>query len=122
LPTALIDELLKVLLVGSRYPSHSGRRSPALSEHQAVEILAGPQPLLRTVEQIAYTLPCDEAIAKLSGLAKELEVLPPGAAASLRVGLEESLTVNRWSLSKGLTSSLPARTLSKLPSAEPDPN
>jgi len=55
---------------------------------------------------LAYTLPYEEATAKLSELAKELEVLHPGAAASLREGLEESLTVSRWNLSKGLTSSL----------------
>jgi putative transposase len=61
---------------------------------------------LKAKMNLAYTLPCDEAIARLSELAKELEVLHPGAAASLREGLEESLTVNRWSISKGLTSSL----------------
>ena len=45
-------------------------------------------------------------MSKLSVLAKELEVLHPGAAASVREGLEESLTVSHWNLSKGLTSSL----------------
>jgi transposase-like protein len=55
---------------------------------------------------LAYTLPYEEALAKLSELAKELEVLHPGAAASLREGLDETLTVGRWNLSKSLTSSI----------------
>jgi transposase-like protein len=61
--------------------------------------------------QLAYTLPFEEATAKLEGIAKELEILHPGAAASLREGFEESLTVTRWNLAKGLTSSLSSTNL-----------
>lgn len=60
---------------------------------------------------LAYRLPYDEALAKLEEIAKELEVLHPGAASSLREGLIETLTVSRLNLSPLLASSLGSTNL-----------
>lgn len=54
----------------------------------------------------AYKLPADEGVRRLLELAKELDVTHPGAAASLREGLEETFTVNRLGLSPLLAKSL----------------
>ena len=48
----------------------------------------------------------DEAQRRLLALAKELETEYPGAAASLREGLEDTLTVNRLGLSGALLRTL----------------
>lgn len=55
---------------------------------------------------LAYRLPYKEALDKLNELAKELEVLHPGAAASMREGLNETLTVSRLTASELMTQSL----------------
>lgn len=54
----------------------------------------------------AYKLPHEEGIRRMKELAKEIEVTHPGAAASLREGLEETFTVNRIGLPPLLRSSL----------------
>ena len=54
----------------------------------------------------AYKLPYKEGIQRMLELAKELDVTHPGAAASLREGLEETFTVNRLGLPPLLVSSL----------------
>ena len=55
---------------------------------------------------LAWKLPYEQAIAKLEEIAKELEVLHPGAAASLREGMAETLTVTRLGLPESLCRSL----------------
>ena len=55
---------------------------------------------------LAYRLPYEEALEKLGELAKELEVLHPGAAGSLREGLHETLTLSRLAVSPLLVESL----------------
>jgi putative transposase len=55
---------------------------------------------------LAFRLPYAEALARLEQIAKELELLHPGAAASLREGLHETLTVSRLNLPPLLVSSL----------------
>jgi len=54
----------------------------------------------------AYKLPAKEGIQRLQELASELEITHPGAAVSLREGLEETFTVSRIGLSPLLISSL----------------
>lgn len=54
----------------------------------------------------AYKLPEKEGMQRMLNLAKELELTHPGAAASLREGLEETFTVNRLGLPPLLRSSL----------------
>lgn len=54
----------------------------------------------------AYKLPPKEGMQRMLELAKELDVSHPGAAASLREGLEESFTVGRLGLPPLLVSSL----------------
>lgn len=54
----------------------------------------------------AYKLSYAEALERLQELAKELDVLHPGAAASLREGLFETLTVSRLNLPEVLKRSL----------------
>jgi transposase-like protein len=56
--------------------------------------------------ELAWKLPYEQAIAKLEEIAKELEVLHPGAAASLREGMAETLTVTRLGLPESLCRSL----------------
>lgn len=60
---------------------------------------------------LAFRLPYDEALDKLEDIARELEALHPGAAASLREGLEETLTVSRLGLSALLATSLSSTNL-----------
>lgn len=55
---------------------------------------------------LAYRLPYEQALDKLQELAKELEVLHPGAAGSLREGLHETLTLSRLAVSPLLVQSL----------------
>jgi putative transposase len=61
---------------------------------------------LKAKLSLAYRLPYAEALPRLEQIAKELESLHPGAAASLREGLEETLTVSRLGFSELLTVSL----------------
>ena len=60
---------------------------------------------------LAYRLSYQEALAKLQDLAKELEVNHPGAAASLREGLEQTLTVSKLAVSPLLVHSLSTTNL-----------
>jgi len=54
----------------------------------------------------AYKLDAKEGMQRMQELAKELDATHPGAAASLREGLEETFTVNRLGLPPLLISSL----------------
>lgn len=54
----------------------------------------------------AYKLGVKEGLKRMQELAKELDATHPGAAASLREGLEETFTVNKLGLSPLLISSL----------------
>lgn len=61
-----------------------------------------PQELAHQVKSVmkaAYGLPWQEGIARLKKQAEWLETHYPGAAASLREGLEETFTINRLELS-----------------------
>lgn len=60
---------------------------------------------------LAYRLPYEEALERLKELAKELEVLQPGAAGSLREGLHETLTLSRLAASPLLVASLSTSNL-----------
>jgi transposase-like protein len=60
---------------------------------------------------LAYRLPYEEALERLKELAKELEVLHPGAAGSLREGLSETLTLSRLAASPLLVASLSTTNL-----------
>jgi putative transposase len=60
---------------------------------------------------MAYTLPHLEATLKLKEIAKELELLHPGAASSLREGLEETLTLSGLITSSVLCQSLSSTNL-----------
>ncbi len=55
---------------------------------------------------LAWKLPHDEAREKLEDIAKEIEASHPGAAASLREGLCETLAVSRLGLPNSLVRSL----------------
>jgi len=55
---------------------------------------------------LAWKLPHAEALAKLEEIAAELEVLYPGAAASLREGMAETLSVKKLGLPESLVRSL----------------
>jgi transposase-like protein len=54
----------------------------------------------------AYKLPHEEGMRRMKELAKELDLTHPGAAGSLREGLEETFTVNRLGLPALLRASL----------------
>jgi transposase-like protein len=54
---------------------------------------------------LAWKLPFEQALTKLEEIAKEIEVLHPGAAASLREGMAETLTVKRLGLPESLVRS-----------------
>jgi putative transposase len=60
---------------------------------------------------LAFKLPYGEALDRLELIAKELEVLHPGAANSLREGMPETLTVKRLNLPPLLVSSLRSTNL-----------
>jgi len=60
---------------------------------------------------LAYRLSCQEALTKLHEIAKELEVSHPGAAASLREGIEQTLTVSKLAVSPLLAQSLSTTNL-----------
>jgi putative transposase len=60
---------------------------------------------------LAYKLPFEEALLRLEEIAHELELAHPGAAASLREGMEETLTVSRLKLPELLVSSLKSTNL-----------
>ena len=55
---------------------------------------------------LAYRLPYKEALAKLEEIAGELETMHPGAANSLKEGMDESLTLSRLGISGLLAASL----------------
>lgn len=61
---------------------------------------------LKAKLSLAYRLPYTQAMERLEQIAKELESIHPGACASLREGLEETLTVSRLNFSELLISSL----------------
>lgn len=60
---------------------------------------------------MAFRLPYAEALDRLEQIAKELDLLHPGAAASLREGLQEILTVKRLGLPDLLVSTLRSTNL-----------
>jgi putative transposase len=60
---------------------------------------------------MAYRLPYVQALDRLEELARELEVCNPGAAASLREGLHETLTITRLNLTPRLIFSLGSTNL-----------
>lgn len=56
------------------------------------------KPYVRSAMQAAWKLPFSQGIGRMEDLAKELQIERPGAAASLREGLEETFTVNSLGL------------------------
>jgi len=60
---------------------------------------------------LAFRLEYPEALDRLEEIARELELLHPGAAASLREGMPETLTVRRLNLPPLLVSSLRSTNL-----------
>jgi len=69
------------------------------------------------VMRAAYRLGADEGIRRLEQQARQLEVLHPSAAASLRGGLEETFTVNRMGLASILARSLHTTNIIESPNA-----
>ncbi|MBM4273039.1 MAG: hypothetical protein FJ134_01035 [Deltaproteobacteria bacterium] len=69
-----------------------------VGEHRLPEELAA----VKSVMKAAYGLPWQEGLARLKKQADWLETHYPGAAASLREGLEETFTINRLELSPTL--------------------
>jgi len=65
----------------------------------------------------AYRLEADEGIRRLEQQARQLEVLHPSAAASLREGLAETFTVNRMGLPSVLGRSLHTTNIIESPNA-----
>lgn len=61
---------------------------------------------ISSLMKLAWKLPHAEALQKLEEIAKEIEVAHPGAAASLREGLLETLAVTRLGLPQSLVQSL----------------
>jgi putative transposase len=72
---------------------------------------------VKMVMKAAYRLSADEGIKRLEQQARQLEILHPSAAASLREGLEETFTVTRMCLPGILTRSLQTTNIIESPYA-----
>lgn len=72
---------------------------------------------VRAVMKAAYRLDADEGIKRLEQQARQLEILHPSAAASLREGLEETFTVRRMGLPATLARSLQTTNIIESPYA-----
>jgi transposase-like protein len=72
---------------------------------------------VQAVMKAAYHLPWQEGLAKLKNQAQWLETHYPGAAASLREGLEETFTINRLELPATLRRCLGTTTSIESPHA-----
>ncbi len=72
---------------------------------------------VKSVMKAAYQLPWQEGLAKLKQQAQWLETHYPGAAASLREGLEETFTINRLELSPALRRCLGTTNIIESPHA-----
>jgi putative transposase len=72
---------------------------------------------VKSVMKAAYGLPWQEGMAKLKKQAQWLETHYPGAAASLREGLEETFTINRLELSPALRRCLGTTNIIESPHA-----
>ncbi len=84
-----------------------------VTEHLPKEM----QKQVACVMRAAYRLEADEGIRRLEQQARQLEVLHPSAAASLREGLEETFTVNRMGLPSMLARSLHTTNIIESPNA-----
>jgi len=72
---------------------------------------------VKSVMKAAYNLPWQEGMARLKKQADWLETYYPGAAASLREGLEETFTINRLELSPALRRCLGTTNIIESPHA-----
>lgn len=72
---------------------------------------------VKSVMKAAYNLPWQEGMARLKKQAEWLETHYPGAAASLREGLEETFTINRLELSPALRRCLGTTNIIESPHA-----
>jgi transposase-like protein len=72
---------------------------------------------VKSVMKAAYSLPWQEGMARLKKQAEWLETHYPGAAASLREGLEETFTINRLALSPALRRCLGTTNIIESPHA-----
>jgi len=72
---------------------------------------------VKSVMKAAYGLPWQEGIARLKKQAEWLDTHYPGAAASLREGLEETFTINRLELSPALRRCLGTTNIIESPHA-----
>lgn len=72
---------------------------------------------VKTVMKAAYQSPWQEGVARLKKQAEWLETHYPGAAASLREGLEETFTINRLELSPALRRCLGTSNIIESPHA-----
>jgi transposase-like protein len=73
------------------------------------------KPYAKMVITAAVKMPADKGIAKLKAYATELEVSHPGAAASLREGMDDLFTVSRLGLPEALARSLRSTNLIESP-------
>jgi putative transposase len=72
---------------------------------------------VKSVMKAAYNLPWQEGMARLKKQAEWLETHYPGAATSLREGLEETFTINRLELSPALRRCLGTTNIIESPHA-----
>jgi putative transposase len=72
---------------------------------------------VKSVMKAAYQSPWQEGVARLKKQAEWLKTHYPGAAASLREGLEETFTINRLELSPALRRCLGTTNISESPHA-----
>jgi putative transposase len=72
---------------------------------------------VKSVMKAAYNLPWQDGMARLKKQAEWLETHYPGAAASLREGLEETFTINRLELSPALRRCLGTTNIIESPHA-----
>lgn len=72
---------------------------------------------VKLVMQAAYRLDADEGIKRIEQQARQLEILHPSAATSLREGLEETFTVRRMGLPAMLARSLHTTNIIESPYA-----
>lgn len=72
---------------------------------------------VKAVMKVAYQLPWQEGMTRLQKQAEWLEAHYPGAAASLREGLEETFTINRLELSATLRRCLGTTNIIESPHA-----
>jgi transposase-like protein len=114
LPTLFVIDGAKALrkAVRDRFSGAAVQRCRIHKVRNVIEHLPlAKRRALQAKLNLAYRLPCEEALEKLEEIARERSALHPGAAGSLLEGLGETLTVSRLRLSPLLVTSLSSTNL-----------